>query len=60
VVVDESVLALAGYQLTSPLSLFYPARANGQTSKGNREQLLLFNVEDLKNLQEATLLIPNL
>ena len=38
VVVDESVLALTGYQLENPLSLFYPLRSQGQINKTNKGQ----------------------
>jgi alpha-2-macroglobulin len=41
VVVDESVLDLAGYQLEDPLSIFYPERSETLLSSDLREQLML-------------------
>eukprot|EP01091_Cochliopodium_minus_P010623 TRINITY_DN2855_c0_g1_i2.p1 TRINITY_DN2855_c0_g1~~TRINITY_DN2855_c0_g1_i2.p1 ORF type:complete len:1932 (-),score=539.22 TRINITY_DN2855_c0_g1_i2:115-5910(-) len=58
VVVDESVLALAGYQLTNPLSLFYKQRVSGQTNFNTRTNVILFDMEDLKDLAESELIIP--
>jgi alpha-2-macroglobulin len=41
VVVDESVLDLAGYQLEDPLSIFYPQCSETLSSSDLREQLML-------------------
>ncbi|GAB4421517.1 MAG: alpha-2-macroglobulin [Anaerolineales bacterium] len=43
VVVDESVLALTGYQLTDPLSVFYSNRPSGVDSTYIRSSILLAN-----------------
>ncbi|MDQ3747506.1 MAG: MG2 domain-containing protein [Acidobacteriota bacterium] len=48
VVVDESVLALTGYQLANPMSVFYTARAAGVTDYHLRKDVLLGNPEDMK------------
>jgi len=46
-VVDESVLALTGYQLADPLSAFYPSRAGGVSDHHLREQVLLVDPDTL-------------
>jgi uncharacterized protein YfaS (alpha-2-macroglobulin family) len=48
VVVDESVLALTGYQLANPMSVFYTARAAGVTDYHSRKDVLLGNPDDVK------------
>ncbi len=48
VVVDESVLALTGYQLADPMSIFYTARAAGVTDYHLRKDILLGNPDDVK------------
>ncbi len=48
VVVDESVLALTGYQLANPMSIFYTARAAGVTDYHLRKDILLGNPDDVK------------
>ncbi|MCY7348670.1 MAG: Ig-like domain-containing protein, partial [Pyrinomonadaceae bacterium] len=48
VVVDESVLALTGYQLADPMSIFYTARAAGVTDYHLRKDVLLGNPDDVK------------
>ena len=48
VVVDESVLALTGYQLANPMSVFYTARAAGVTDYHLRKDVLLGNPDDVK------------
>jgi hypothetical protein len=55
VVVDESVLALSGYRVPDPISIFYTARGAGVTDYHLRKEVLLGNAEDLKleqNIQE--------
>jgi uncharacterized protein YfaS (alpha-2-macroglobulin family) len=47
-VVDESVLALTGYQLANPMSVFYTARAAGVTDYHSRKDVLLGNPDDVK------------
>ncbi len=49
VVVDESVLALTGYQLADPMSIFYTARAAGVTDYHLRKDILLGNPDDVKS-----------
>ncbi|HLM60776.1 MAG TPA: alpha-2-macroglobulin family protein, partial [Pyrinomonadaceae bacterium] len=49
VVVDESVLALTGYQLANPMSVFYTARAAGVTDYHLRKDILLGNPDDIKS-----------
>src|SRR5262249_8187979 len=41
VVVDESVLALAGYKLPDPLEVFYPPRGNGVSEYETRLRIAL-------------------
>ena len=53
-------MALAGYELSSPLSLFYPSRASGQSVYRTRDTVFLFDMEDLKNLAEVKKLKNNL
>jgi len=48
VVVDESVLALSGYNLANPLSTFYSNRGAGVTNYHLRKDVLLGNPEDVK------------
>ena len=48
VVVDESVLALTGYQLANPMDVFYTARAAGVTDYHLRKNVLLGNPDDVK------------
>ncbi len=47
VVVDESVLALSGYTLQDPISVFYQQRGSGTQSKHLRRRLLLASLDDL-------------
>lgn len=49
VIVDESVLALSGYRIADPMSIFYTARAGGVTDHHLRKDVLLGNPEDVKN-----------
>ena len=48
VVVDESVLALSGYRIGSPLDLFYSQRGSGVTDYHSRKDILLGNEKDVK------------
>lgn len=48
VVVDESVLALTGYRIPDPLSIFYTARDAGVSDYHSRKDILLGNADDLK------------
>lgn len=47
VVVDESVLALTGYKLSDPLSIFYPERESGVSDYHLRENVTLADQEDV-------------
>ncbi|MCB1025361.1 MAG: hypothetical protein KDB79_13280, partial [Acidobacteria bacterium] len=47
VVVDESVLALSGYQLANPLNTFYTNRGDGTSDYHLRKDVLLGNPEDI-------------
>ncbi len=47
VVVDESVLALSGYQLANPLNTFYTNRGAGTTDYHLRKDVLLGNPDDV-------------
>jgi uncharacterized protein YfaS (alpha-2-macroglobulin family) len=47
VVVDESVLALTGYQLADPLGVFYTARNPGVNSYYSRQYLQLANTQEM-------------
>ena len=49
VVVDESVLALTGYQLANPMDVFYTARATGVADYHLRKDVLLGNPDDVKS-----------
>src|SRR4029450_235718 len=49
VIVDESVLALSGYRIADPMSIFYTAREAGVTDHHLRKDILLGNPEDAKN-----------
>ncbi len=48
VVVDESVLALAGYSIGDPLAAFYGQRGDGVTNFHSRKDVLLANPLDVK------------
>ena len=47
VVVDESVLALANYDISNPLSTFYAQRGEGVTDYHLRKDILLGNPDDV-------------
>lgn len=47
VVVDEAVLALAGYDLLDPIAAFYPQRDPGVGDHHNRSTVVLANPEDV-------------
>ncbi len=49
VVVDESVLALSGYQLANPLDTFYTNRGDGTIDYHLRKDVLLGNPDDVKS-----------
>jgi len=48
VIVDEAVLALSGYSVTDPMSVFYTQRGTGVTDHHSRKDVLLGNPEDAK------------
>lgn len=48
VIVDESVLALSGYSITDPMSVFYTQRGPGATDHHLRKDVLLGNPDDVK------------
>ena len=50
VMVDESILALTGYQLIDPISVFYAGRGSNVFDIHNRANLLLVNPEMLQAL----------
>ncbi len=50
VVVDESVLALSGYDISDPLGIFYQQIGAGVTDYHLRKDVLLGNQKDLQNL----------
>lgn len=47
VVVDEAILALTGYQMTDPISVFYQERPSGFNSYYSRASIILANPQDL-------------
>ena len=48
VVVDEAILALTGYQLIDPISVFYSHRGRGVSDYYNRQDLLLASSQSLQ------------
>ena len=48
VIVDESVLALSGYDISNPLGTFYAQRGEGVTDYHLRKDILLGNPEDIQ------------
>ncbi|MBK8218071.1 MAG: hypothetical protein IPK71_30450 [Myxococcales bacterium] len=52
-VVDESILALAGYELPDPMAAFYPARGAGTTSYENRGFVRIAEPGALKEREES-------
>ena len=48
VIVDESVLALSGYDIANPLGTFYSQRGSGVSDYHLRKDILLGNPEDVK------------
>jgi uncharacterized protein YfaS (alpha-2-macroglobulin family) len=52
VVVDESVLALTGYRIDDPLSVFYGERGAGVEDYHLREKVLLGNPEDVARMMQ--------
>ncbi|MCC6329588.1 MAG: Ig-like domain-containing protein [Acidobacteria bacterium] len=47
VIVDESVLALSGYSIADPMSIFYTPRGTGTTDHHLRKDVLLGNPDDV-------------
>lgn len=52
-VVDESVLALSGYQLADPIGVFYQDRESGVLDSHSRENIKLVDYKDLITLSAA-------
>ena len=48
VIVDEAVLALSGYTVADPMSVFYTARGTGTSDHHLRKDVLLGNPDDVK------------
>ncbi|MGD9562291.1 MAG: alpha-2-macroglobulin family protein [Pyrinomonadaceae bacterium] len=48
VIVDEAVLALSGYSVSDPMSIFYTDRGTGTTDHHLRKDVLLGNPDDVK------------
>ncbi len=48
IIVDESVLALSGYNIENPLGAFYSQRGSGVTDYHLRKDILLGNPDDVK------------
>lgn len=53
VMVDESILALSRYTIADPLSTFYSSRGTGTTDYHLRQQVLLANPKDVKELPKG-------
>ena len=53
VVVDEAILALTGYQLIDPLSVFYSERGRGVGDHHNRADVLLASLQTLQGATPA-------
>ena len=60
VVVDESVLALSGYRIGSPLDLFYSQRGDGVNNYHSRKDILLGNEKDLKPTEQPVTETPKM
>ena len=54
VVVDEAILALTGYQLIDPVSVFYSERGRGVDDHHNRADLLLASRRSLQGMPADT------
>src|SRR5690606_12661428 len=52
IVVDEAILALAGYRLPDPLGVFYPERHHGVSTTRLRSHAILAELRDLLALQK--------
>ena len=52
IVVDEAILSLTDYNLTSPLDIFYPNRPANITQYHGRERCLLFNIQDIQQFKK--------
>ncbi len=48
VIVDEAVLALSGYSVTDPMSVFYTNRGPGVSDHHSRKEVLLGNPDDVR------------
>ncbi|HXG83385.1 MAG TPA: DUF6049 family protein, partial [Pyrinomonadaceae bacterium] len=53
VVVDESILALTGYRVGSPLDIFYTNRGDGVTDYHSRKDVILGNSDDIESLDKT-------
>ena len=53
IVVDESVLALSGYQFADPLGTFYPLRGSGVSDYHLRSFMTLARPEDARSLDDG-------
>ena len=53
VVVDEAILALTGYQLIDPVSVFYSERGRGVGDHHNRADVLLASLQSLQGAPPA-------
>ena len=53
IVVDESILSLTDYKLTSPLDLFYPDRSANIQQYHGRNRCLLFSMQNIEEFKKA-------
>ncbi|CAF1018384.1 unnamed protein product [Adineta steineri] len=58
IVVDEAILSLTDYKLTSPLDIFYPKRSTKITEYHGRNRCLLFNMQDIEQFKNDIQEIP--
>ncbi|CAF3912925.1 unnamed protein product [Adineta steineri] len=52
IVVDEAILSLTDYKLTSPLDIFYPNRPASIVQHHGRNRCLLFNMKDIEQFKK--------
>ncbi|CAF4119037.1 unnamed protein product, partial [Adineta steineri] len=52
IVVDEAILSLTDYKLTSPLNIFYPNRPAYITEYHSRNRCLLFKMQDMEQFKK--------
>ncbi|CAF0889863.1 unnamed protein product [Adineta ricciae] len=52
VVVDEAILSLTDYKLSSPLDVFYPNRSTAISQQHGRDRCLLFNMQDIQQFKK--------